>query len=65
MPYIDGDYTLHKREVTLKGGKVQNIYFFCKNMPPKSGEPCDLPEGYELGGYNPKTKLPYLKKVNK
>ena len=61
MAYTTDGYTLHKRSVTLKGGRVQTIYFFAKN-PPKSGEPCDMPPGYVVGK-NPKTGLPYLKRA--
>lgn len=39
-------YFLHK-DVTLRGGKNQTIYFFAKVEGGK-GEPCDLPEGYEV-----------------
>ncbi len=61
MAYQMDGYTLHKREVTLKGGRTQTIYFFAKKEP-KSGEPCDMPDGYVVGK-NPKTGLPYLKKA--
>lgn len=55
-------YILHKREVELKGGRKQTIYFFVKEgNTPKSGEPSDKPDQYEVG-INPRTKLPYLKK---
>ena len=37
-------YYLHKSEVSLRGGKPQNIYFFSKNEKNGKGEPCDLPE---------------------
>ena len=60
MAYEQDGYTLHSREVTLKGGKVQRIYFFSKKVP-KSGEPCDLPTDYEVG-VNQRTGLPYLRK---
>ena len=36
-------YYLHKSEVTLRGGKVQTIYFFTKDAKGGKGEPCDLP----------------------
>lgn len=39
-------YYLHKSEVTLRGGKIQTIYFFTKVEKNEKGEPCDLPEGY-------------------
>ena len=58
-------YKLYKKEIELKGskGKLYPMYFFSKRIP-KSGEQCDLPEGYEVG-VNQKTKLPYLKKIKK
>ena len=37
-------YYLNKKEVTLRGGKPQTIYFFTKTKGSK-GTPCDLPEG--------------------
>jgi len=37
-------YYLHKSEVTLRGGKVQTIYFFAKKEKNEKGEPTDLPE---------------------
>jgi hypothetical protein len=59
-PYRTDGYTLHTREVTLKGGRNQRIYFFAKAKP-KSGKPCEMPTGYKVGK-NPRTGLPYLKK---
>jgi hypothetical protein len=53
-------WTLYSREVTLKGGREQTIYFFSKREP-KSGKPADKPEGYTVGE-NKRTGLPYLKK---
>lgn len=47
MTYTYKDWTLYKRDVKLKGGKNQTIYFFAKRKP-KSGVPCDMPEGYRL-----------------
>lgn len=60
MAYMKDGYTLHTREVTLKGDRIQRIYFFAKSKP-KSGKPCDLPEGYKVAK-NARTGLPYLKK---
>jgi hypothetical protein len=59
--YKHGKYALYTRDVELKGGKVQTIYFFSKR-PPRSGTTCDLPRGYEVG-VNKRTGLPYLKKA--
>ncbi|KAA0003904.1 MAG: hypothetical protein FE048_00450 [Thermoplasmata archaeon] len=54
------EYTLYTREVKLKGGKIQRIYFFSARKP-KSGVPTDKPEGYNVK-VNLKTGLPFLKK---
>ncbi len=35
-------YYLNSKEVTLRGGKLQKIYYFSKDERP---EACDLPEG--------------------
>ena len=40
-------YFLHKKDVTLRGGKEQTIYFFAKALGGK-GEPCELPDPYEV-----------------
>lgn len=55
-------WTLYTREVILKGGKKLKIYFFSKKNP-KSGTPCDKPDGYRV--IESKTKgsgMPYLTK---
>ena len=60
--YEHDNYQLYKKEVELKGGRLQTIYFFCKKgNTPKSGEPCDIPDNKEVG-INPKSKLPFLMK---
>jgi hypothetical protein len=62
MAFEKDGYVLHTREVQLKGGRNQKIYYFCKTgNKPKSGKPCDMPDGYTTG-INKRTKLPYLKK---
>lgn len=60
MPYKHNGYTLYERDVDLKNGGTQTIYFFSKKSP-KSGNKTDLPEGYEVG-VNDQTGLPYLRK---
>lgn len=61
MAFERDGYTLHKRDVTLKGGRRQTIYFFARSKP-KSGTPIgELPAGYAVG-VNKRTGLPYLKK---
>ena len=52
-------YFLHRREVTLKGGRLQTIYFFAREE--KDGVIDELPEGY-IVIENTKTGLPILKK---
>jgi len=63
MVYKHKDWTLYCTELRLKegkkDGKPRNIYFFSKHTP-KSGNPCDMPEGYEIG-FNKRTEMPYLK----
>ena len=53
-------YTLYTRQVELKGGREQRIYFFSSGTP-KSGKAIDLPPGYKVVE-NPRTGLPFLKK---
>lgn len=55
-------YYLHQRDVTLKGGRQQRIYFFAREE--KDGVIDALPEGYEVVE-NTRTGLPILKKTNK
>lgn len=55
-------YYLHQREVTLKGGRLQTIYFFAREE--KDGVIDALPEGYEVVE-NTRTGLPILKKTHK
>lgn len=52
-------YYLHQRDVTLKGGRVQRIYFFAREV--KDGAIDALPSGY-IVVENPRTGLPILKK---
>jgi len=52
-------YLLHKRDVTLKGGRQQTIYFFAKEE--KEGAIDELPAGY-IVIENTRTGLPILKK---
>ena len=60
MAYKYGELTLYKKDVTLKGiNKTYPLYYFCKGTP-KSGEPAELPRGYEVF-VNEKTGCPFLK----
>jgi len=58
MTYNYKDWGLYKKDVTLKGGRIETIYFFSKRKP-VSGEPCDKPENMVVG-VNERTGLPYL-----
>ena len=60
MAYEYEGWTLYTRDVELKGGRNQTIYFFSKRTP-KSGKPCEKPDRYTVG-VNKRTGLPYLKK---
>ncbi|MDP4038560.1 MAG: hypothetical protein Q8P54_01155 [bacterium] len=55
-------YYLHKKDVTLKGGRQQTIYYFGKEA--KEAAIDELPEGYMVIE-NERTGLPILKKANK
>jgi hypothetical protein len=39
-------YYLNSKEVTLRGGKVQTIYYFSKDERPDTG--AELPEGMKV-----------------
>ena len=53
-------YYLHSREVMLRGGRKQTIYFFAREE--KEGVLDSLPSGYEVME-NSRTGLPMLKKA--
>jgi len=55
-------YYLHSRNVTLRGGRKQTIYFFAREV--KDGAIDEVPEGYVVVE-NARTGLPMLKKANK
>ena len=52
-------FYLHKKDVILRGGRKQTIYYFAGEA--KQGAIDSLPPGY-LVGENSKTGLPILKK---
>lgn len=54
------EYILHMRDVTLKGGRVQRIYFFARTE--REGACEELPAGYQVIE-NARTGLPILKKA--
>ncbi len=52
-------YYLHSKDVTLRGGRPQTIYFFAKEE--KEGAIDEIPAGYEVME-NKRTGLPMLRK---
>lgn len=52
-------YILHGKEVTLKGGRKQQIYYFAKDERPNALTA--LPDGYKVIE-SERTGLPILKK---
>ncbi len=53
------EYFLHMKDVQLKGGRIQRIYFFARDI---RADACDaMPAGYVVVE-NPRTGLPVLKK---
>lgn len=52
-------YYLHRREVSLRGGRLQTIYFFAREI--KDGALEEMPSGYAITE-NERTGLPMLKK---
>ena len=52
-------YHLNKKDVTLRGGKLQTIYYFSKDSRP---EATDLPEGYEVNE-NPRNGFLTIKRI--
>jgi len=53
-------YYLHSKDVILRGGRQQTIYFFAREV--KDGALNDLPAGYAVME-NSRTGLPMLKKA--
>lgn len=53
------DYYLHFRDVTLRGGREQRIYFFARDVRDNSLDA--VPEGYEVVETN-RTGMPVLRK---
>ena len=54
-------YFLHTKEVTLRGGRLQRIFYFAREVKPQGGLDA-VPEGYEVVENN-KTGLPMLKRA--
>lgn len=57
-------YYLHCKDVVLRGGKEQRIYFFAKSETGAKGEPTQLPEGYEVTE-NPRNGFLTIRKIRK
>lgn len=55
-------YYLHSKDVTLRGGRQQTIYYFARTE--KAGALDELPAGYAVME-NSRTGLPMLKKADK
>ncbi|MDL2327668.1 hypothetical protein LJC64_03310 [Ruminococcaceae bacterium OttesenSCG-928-A11] len=58
------NYFLHYKDVTLKGGRVQRIYWFAKEESTEKGTPTELPEGYEVVE-NPRNGFLAIRKIRK
>lgn len=54
------EYFLHSRKVTLKGGRVQTIYYFARKVDPANA--LDAVPGDRMVTENPRTGLLLLKK---
>ena len=52
-------YYLHYKDVNLKGGRQQRIYFFCRDVRPGSLD--DVPAGFKVMETE-RTGMPILKK---
>ena len=55
-------YYLHSKDVTLRGGRQQTIYYFARQE--KAGVMDELPDGHAVME-NSRTGLPMLKKADK
>ncbi len=55
-------YYLHSKDVTLRGGKLQTIYYFAKDVRPEAID--ELPVEYKVIE-NPRNGFLTLKKKNK
>ena len=53
-------YYLHTKEVTLKNGRIQRIYYFARDVRDKEAV-MDMPAGYQIVETK-RTGMPVLKK---
>lgn len=58
-----GDYTLYQKTITINDKDKRTIHFFAKEVP-ETGDPTDLPKGYEVK-INRKTGVPYIRRKQK
>ncbi len=56
------EYFLHSKDVTLKNGRVQTIYFFARDI--REGVLSAVPAGYEVMETK-RTNMPVLKRSDK
>ncbi|MFZ1721741.1 MAG: hypothetical protein WAU07_04500 [Microgenomates group bacterium] len=56
------EYFLHSKDVTLKNGRVQTIYFFARDI--REGVLGAVPAGYEVMETK-RTNMPVLKRADK
>lgn len=55
------EYFLHKKDVTLKNGRQQTIYFFARDV--REGALDEVPAGYQVVETQ-RTGMPVLKKAS-
>jgi hypothetical protein len=55
-------YFLHQRDQILRGGQLQRIYFFAKELRPAKGTPIDAMPTGRVVVFNERTGLPVTKK---
>jgi len=55
------EYFLHKKDVTLKNGRQQTIYFFARDV--REGSLDEVPAGYQVVETQ-RTGMPVLKKAS-
>ena len=53
-------YNLHKKDVTLRGGRKQTIYYFARDV--RAGTIDSVPSGYQVMETE-RTGMPVLKKA--
>lgn len=53
-------YYLHSKEIQLKNGREQRIYYFCQDI--REEALLEVPKGYEVV-LNGKTGLPFLRRT--